>query len=55
MKNEIILYQSDELFERIEIKIKEDTVWLNLRQLSSLFQRDQSVKYRHIHNDFKEN
>jgi len=54
MNNEIILYQSNELPERIEVRIEEETVWLNQEQLSSLFQRDQSVISRHIRNVFKE-
>lgn len=54
MKNEIILYQSDELPERIEVRMEGDTVWLNQEQLSTLFQRDQSVISRHIRNVFKE-
>lgn len=54
MKNEIILYQSDELPERIEVRINEETVWLSQEQLSHLFQRDQSVISRHIRNVFKE-
>lgn len=54
VKNEIILYQSDELPERIEVRMEADTVWLNQEQLSTLFQRDQSVISRHIRNVFKE-
>lgn len=54
MKNEIILYQSDELPERIEVRMEDETVWLNQDQLSTLFQRDQSVISRHIRNIFKE-
>ena len=54
MKNEIILYQPDDLAERIEVRLGEDTVWLNQEQLSTLFQRDQSVISRHIRNIFKE-
>lgn len=56
MKNEIVLYQSDELAERIEVKIDEEkeTVWLTQEQLSTLFERDQSVISRHIRNIFKE-
>lgn len=54
MNNEIILYQSNELPERIEVRIEGETVWLNQEQLSSLFQRDQSVISRHIRNVFKE-
>ena len=52
--NEIILYQADELPERIEVRVGEETVWLNQDQLSTLFQRDQSVISRHIRNFFKE-
>lgn len=54
LKNEIILYQTDDLTERIEVRLDEDTVWLNQEQLSTLFQRDQSVISRHIRNIFKE-
>ena len=54
MSNEIILYQPDGLPERIEVRINEETVWLNQEQLSNLFQRDQSVISRHIRNVFKE-
>ncbi|HLS31547.1 MAG TPA: RhuM family protein [Flavobacteriaceae bacterium] len=54
MTSEIILYQTDDLPERIEVRLEDDTVWLNQEQLSSLFQRDQSVISRHIRNVFKE-
>jgi hypothetical protein len=33
-KNEIILYQSDELPEHIEVKLDEETVWLTLNQIA---------------------
>ena len=29
MKNEIILYRPDELSEHIEVRIDEETVWVN--------------------------
>ena len=54
MKNEIILYQSDELTERIEVRVEEETVWLNKDQMGSLFGRDRTVIGRHINNIFKE-
>jgi len=54
MKNEIILYQTDEVAEHIEVRIDEKTVWLSQEQLTLLFQRDQSVISRHIRNIFKE-
>ena len=54
MKNEIIIYKPDEIAEHIEVRIDEETVWLNQEQLMLLFQRDQSVISRHIRNIFKE-
>ncbi len=54
MKNEIILYQSGELAEHIEVKLDEDTVWLTLNQMAQLFNRDKSVVSRHLKNIFKE-
>jgi hypothetical protein len=54
MNNEIVLYRPDELAEHIEVRLKEDTVWLSQEQLTQLFHRDQSVISRHIRNVFKE-
>jgi hypothetical protein len=50
---EIILYQSDDATE-IEVRIEDETVWLTLNQMSSLFDRDKSVISRHIRNVFDE-
>jgi hypothetical protein len=57
MKNEIILYMPDELPEHIEVIIDEDneTFWLSLNQISTLFDRDKSVISRHLNNIFKNN
>jgi len=54
MKNEIILYQNEALAERVEVKIENETVWLNREQMSVLFGRDRTVIGRHINNIFKE-
>jgi len=57
MKNEIILFQADELPTHIEVKVDEqnETFWLSLNQMSSLFERDKSVISRHLKNIFIEN
>lgn len=57
MKNEIILYQSNELPQHIEVRLDEDneTFWLSLNQIASLFERDKSVISRHLKNIFKDN
>ena len=52
--NEIVIYQPDDISTKIEVKFENDTVWLNLNQISELFERDKSVISRHIANIFKE-
>ena len=54
MKNEIILYRPNEAAEHIEVRIENETVWLSLNQISSLFDRDKSVISRHLRNIYKE-
>jgi len=39
MKNEIVIYQANELSEKIEVKIENENVWLNRHQIASLFDR----------------
>ncbi len=57
MKNEIILYRPNEAAEHIEVRIDEDneTFWLSLNQIATLFDRDKSVISRHLKNIFKDN
>ena len=38
-RGEIIMYQPDDEV-RLEVRLEEDTVWLNRQQLSELFGRD---------------
>lgn len=54
MKNEIILYRPNELAEHIEVRIDEETVWLNRNQIASLFGRDVKTIGKHINNVFSE-
>jgi hypothetical protein len=54
IKNEIILYQSGELAEHIEVRLKQETVWLNRTQLATLFGRDVKTIGKHINNVFTE-
>jgi hypothetical protein len=53
MTNEIILYQTDTQ-ERIEVRIENDTVWLNRKQLAQLFGRDIKTIGKHISNALNE-
>jgi len=52
--SEIIIYQSKNKEMQVEVQLEKETVWLNQEQLTTLFERDQSVISRHINNVFKE-
>ena len=54
MKNEIIIYQADSHSERIEVTLENETVWLSLNQIATLFDRDKSVISKHLKNIFNE-
>ncbi len=54
MKNEIILYQANELSERLEVRIEDETVWLTQTQMSDLFETTRNNITLHISNIFKE-
>ncbi len=54
MKNEIVIYQAKELPQHIEVRIDEDTVWLNRKQIALLFGRDVKTIGKHINNALKE-
>ena len=52
-QGEIILYQPDEAV-KLEVRLENETVWLSIDEMSSLFGRDISVIGKHIRNIFKE-
>ncbi len=52
-RGEIVLYRTSGGLPDIEVRLDQDTVWLSLNQLSSLFGRDKSVISRHLGNIFK--
>ena len=54
MNNEIILYQSNELSSHIEVRLADDTVWLNQAQMATLFNQTKQNISLHINNCFKE-
>lgn len=51
---EIIIYQAEDGQTALEVRLTDETVWLNQAQMAELFQRDQSVLSRHIRNVFNE-
>lgn len=53
-KGQILLYKTPDGESRIEVKLQDETVWLNLDQMAELFQRNKSTISRHIKNVFEE-
>lgn len=53
-ENKIIIYQTPDGETAIDIKLENDTVWLNRHQLSQLFDRDIKTIGKHINNALKE-
>ena len=52
-KGEIIVYQPDEI-TRLEVRVSDETVWLNRQQLATLFGRDVKTIGKHINNALNE-
>ena len=50
---EIVMYQPDETI-RLEVRMEDETVWLNRQQMASLFGRDVKTIGKHINNALKE-
>lgn len=53
-KGEIIIYQAPNGQTSIDVKLENETIWLNLSQMADLFERDKSVISRHLSNVFRE-
>ncbi len=51
-KNEIILFENQGV--KLEVNVKDETVWLNRQQLAKLFDRDIKTIGKHINNALKE-
>ena len=49
-KGQIILYQTTDGENKIEVTLADDTVWLTIDQMAELFQRNKSTISRHIKN-----
>ena len=50
--NEIVIFENQNV--KLEVNMKDETVWLSLDQIAKLFERDKSVISRHIKNAMTE-
>ena len=51
---ELVLYTSKDGQVQLDVQLEQETIWLSLNQLASLFQRDKSVISRHLRYIYKE-
>ncbi|HKR06460.1 MAG TPA: virulence protein RhuM/Fic/DOC family protein [Bacteroidia bacterium] len=52
--SELIIYSNAENQINVEVTFENETFWLSLNQISTLFERDKSVISRHLNNIYKE-
>ena len=52
MKNEIVLFENQDV--KLEVNVKDETVWLNREQIAKLFNRDIKTIGKHINNALHE-
>ena len=48
MKNEIIIFEEQNI--KLEVNMKDETVWLTQAQMAKLFNKDRKTITRHIQN-----
>ena len=53
MKNELILFETADKEIKLNVSVKDSTVWLNRNQLAELFERDVKTIGKHINNALK--
>ena len=53
-KSRILLYQTEDGRQRIEVRLENETVWLSQRLLAELFQKDVRTINEHIKNIYNE-
>ncbi|MBE0424821.1 MAG: virulence RhuM family protein [Lutibacter sp.] len=53
-QDQIVIYSTNDGLSYVEVHIQDETVWLNRKQLSDLFDRDIKTLGKHLSNVFKE-
>ena len=52
MKNEIILFENQDV--KLEVNVKDDTVWLSQQQMAELFDSSRTNIIEHINNIYSD-
>jgi hypothetical protein len=53
-KGKIIIYQTPDGITQLDVKLENETVWINRQQMAELFERDIKTVGKHINNALKE-
>jgi len=53
-KSEVIIYNTEDGKCKVDVRLKEDTVWLTQEQMSELFQKAKSTINEHIQNIYSD-
>lgn len=51
---EMLIYQTEDGLTKIDVNMKDETVWLSIDQMAELFARDKSTISRHIKKIFED-
>ena len=54
MKNDIILFETEDSEVSLQVQVQDETVWLTRNQMAELFDRDVKTIGKHINNAIKE-
>ena len=52
-KGRIVIYQTEDGKTKLEVRLEQETIWLDAHQMGLLFERDRSVIVKHIRNTYK--
>lgn len=53
-KNEIVLFETEDNEIKLEVPVREETVWLSANQMAALYDRDEKTIRKHINNVFSD-
>ena len=53
-EDQIVIYQTEDGQTQIDVRLENETVWLNVAQMASLFMKEESNVRRHVLNAFKD-
>jgi hypothetical protein len=53
-RGEVVIYETQDGRIELDVRLEQESLWLSLKQIATLFDRDKSVISRHLRNVFEE-